>query len=424
MSAPRRLSSRGTILFGVIVAGGFLGGLGAWSATVPLAGAVVAPATAVVESSRQRVAHRDGGIVAEVLVRDGSVVRRGDTLLRMDGEELEANRVTAAGLLSATVAEAARLRAELDGAERMAVPASEHLLPDDFIAEVELFEQRLAAFRARIAVVEGRRAQALSLAEGLRAQLAAERAGLTATVAEIEAVAPLVERGFERRPRLHALERQASELRSTIARLQTEIARAREDAAQTDLALAEMREERLREVAEGLRRAAQRRVELEGRLALIRSALARLDVRAPIDGVVVGQTARTVGGVVGPGEVLLELVPLDDRLVFEARIDVGAIDEVRPGMAATLRFTAFGALNAPAVDGIVTRVSADRLTDERTGMPYYVVTVEPAEPSEAAAFDLVPGMPAEAHIRTRDRSAIDYLLAPLSRAVGRAMRES
>ena len=261
-------------------------------------------------------------------------------------------------------------------------------------------------------------------ATGLGEEIEAQDRQLALLEEEIAAFRALVERGVEGKPRLLALQRARAEAAGARARNRAQVARVEQKVGEMLLTIEELGNTRLNEVAAALREVEVRLSDLREGMASARHVLSRTRVLAPVSGTVVNLRVFTRGGVVGPGEALMEIVPAGDRLVVEARVEPMDIDSVYRGLPAQVRLTAFSQITTPALSGEVARVSADRLVDERTGAPYYEarIALDAGQPG-LADLKLQPGMPAEVMIVTGERTALEYLLEPIVASFGRALRE-
>ncbi|MBP2231730.1 HlyD family type I secretion membrane fusion protein [Azospirillum agricola] len=411
------------------------GGFGAWAALAPLASAAVAPGTVTADSHRKTVQHLDGGIVAELLVRDGDRVVAGQPLIRLDDLESRSTVTLLEGQLWALLAQETRLIAERDEAPAMALPKALAAKAADpvsaaSVAEMlggqeRIFASRRASLEGRAVVTRQRIAQLEAQIAGLEAQRKAGGRQLVLIQEETAAVAEMVAKGLERKPRLLALMRQAVELEGVQGDLANRIAQAREGIAQAELEILGLRADQQSEVATELRDVQIRRAEAEEKLAAASIRHGRRDVLAPESGTVMNLRAFAPGAVVAPGEAILDLVPLDDRLVIDARVSPTDIDVVHAGLPAKVVLSAFKSRTTPQLDGAVLRVSADAVTDERTGQPYYQarVAVDAAQLTALRDVHLLPGMPAETLIVTGERTLLRYLTQPIEDSFRKAFRE-
>lgn len=407
-----------------------LGGFGCWAALAPLSSAAVAPGVIQVDSNRKAVQHRDGGIIAELLVREGDRVAAGQLLLRLDDVESRAAFDVLEQQYHALLAQEARLIAERDQAElrwpailerRAGRPevasilaGQEHILrsrQDTLTGQVEIMNRRIGQYGAQITALEAQLSAGERQRELIREELVNVRA--------------LLARGLERKPRLLALEREAARLDGAQGDYRGRIAQMREAIAEAELQIIELRAARLEEVAAELQDVEGRRAEVEEKLAAAEVQLVRHEVVAPAAGTVLDLRYFTPGGVIPAGGTILDIVPDEDRLVIDARVQPVDIEDVQGGMAAQVVLSGLQGRSTPYLDGLVVRVSPDALTDERTGTPYFLarVEVDRAQLSRLAGVELSPGMPAEVLIVNRERTALDYLLQPVRDSFRRAWRE-
>lgn len=418
-----------TLGFGVAVILVFVGGFGAWAALAPLASAVVAPGVVEVVGERKTVQHLEGGLVADILVQEGDSVVAGQPLVVLDGTRSGAMRSLLENQYQSATALTKRLEAERDGLSEIAFPAWLREAvgdgTDDVLATQErIFLARAQSLQTRVAIHERRVAQLREEASGFREQIAAQDRELELLGDEIGDVRALVEKGYEPQTRLRALQRREAGISGSRARNRAAIARIEEQVAATHLAMEELHQSRQREVVEELRVVEAQVSELRERLAAARDVDARTQVRAPVSGTVVGLRVFTRGGVVGPGEALMDIVPAQAGLMIAARVDPLDIDSVLPGLPAEVRLVAFSRLTTAPLSGEVVGVSADRLVEPRTGASYYEarVTLE-AESGVASATELLPGMPVEVLIVTGTRTPLSYLVQPIADRFRRALRE-
>ena len=433
--APRTPARQGmgvgpTMVFGVVVVGAFLGGFGAWSAFAPLQSAAIAQGVVSVSGKRKTVQHLEGGIVADILVKEGGVVAAGQELVALDDTRARAAFSLLRAQHRSAAALKARLEAERDGLADMRWPAwlSEAVAEDagdDVIAtQARIFRARARSLDNRTAIHRRQIEQLRAEATGLEEEIDTQDRQLALLEEEIAALRSLVAKGVEGKPRLLALQRAKAEVAGARARNRSQVARVGQRVEETLLTSAELGNERLNDVVAELREVETGMSDLRERLASARNVLSRTRVLAPVSGTVVSLRVFTRGGVVGPGEALMDIVPAGDRLVVEARVEPIDIDTVRPELTAEVRLTAFSQLKTPTLSGKVVRVSADRLVDMRTGAPYYEARIVlDAEQPGLADLKLQPGMPAEVMIVTGERTALEYLLEPIVASFGRALRE-
>ena len=422
----RQWLRRGYIGLGVLVLG-----VGGWATLTDISGAVVAPGVVVVENRPRDVQHLDGGIVREILVRDGERVEAGEVLVRLDTTVVDANRDIVGTRLSEMRALTSRLEAERDGLDGIDFDAD--LLASD-VPEVRravdgqrrLFEARERASDGQISQLREQITQAREQIQGLRNRISADERQVQLVLDELGGLETLLDRGFVSRTRILNLQREASRLRGQISASQAEIARIRSSISETNVRIAQLERERQTEVLTELRAAEAEASELRERQTTVQDQSDRIEIRSPVDGVVLGTAVNTVGEVIGPGEVLMQIVPAGERLIIETQVDPADIDEVYPGQLTNVRLSAFNARSTPELEGEVLATAPDRLVDPVTGQPYFLVrvTIPPGEMGRLPdTLQLQPGMPAEAFMQTESRSVLSYLLKPANDAMRRAWRE-
>lgn len=407
-------------------------GVGGWASVTQISSAVITPGQLVVESDVKKVQHPTGGVVGELLVKDGDRVRAGDVLIRLDDTQTRANLDTTRKALDELSARRAREEAERDGAPRVMFPpellARRTASPE--IATVVEGESRL--FAARQASRDGQRAQ---LSERV-SQLQEEIAGLGEQVAaksreirligdELKGVHDLYAKNLVPLSRVTALERDAARLEGERGQLVASTASAMGKIAETRLQILQVDAEMRTEVGKDLADIQAKWSELVEKLVAAEDQLKRIEMRAPQDGVVHQLNVHTVGGLVTPSEPAMLIVPTADRLAVEVKIQPQDIDNVRVGQRAVLRFSAFNQRTTPEIDGVVSRVSADVTQDEKTGRSHYVarITVADGQRARLGAVKLVPGMPVEAFLQIGERTVLSYLTKPLVDQIAKAWRE-
>ncbi|MFA6117393.1 MAG: HlyD family type I secretion periplasmic adaptor subunit [Sphingomonas sp.] len=400
-----------------------------WGTLVPIMSGVVAQGRVAVESKRKTVQHLDGGIVKQIAVRDGTRVKAGQLLIQLnDGDAGLQVQVLQARADSLRAEQAAR-EAELAGRDSIAFPPDLLARASSPSVQAAIATQR-AAFGARKA---GRGGQETEIdqklvqfgqdVQGSTAQSTAGGEQLALLEREIRDTSALVEKGYATRPRLLALQRAAAQLRGEQHSMNAQAERARAQIAEARIARRQVGREGGVTAAEALRSVQSELVEVTEKLSNAREVLARKRIVAPVDGTVVGLAVTTVGGVVRPGEPLLDIVPVSPRLVVEAQLTPAHADDVRPGQRSFVRLEAGGSRTAPVVEGTVRTVSADALTDQRTGERYFTMIVEITPSAHVPASLVKPGLPASVLVRTGERTLFGYLLEPINRVTFEAMRE-
>lgn len=433
-SAGRDGARRELIAGGVIVAlffGLFLG----WAAVFPLDAGAYAPGEIAVSGNRQAVQHREGGVVVGLEVSEGDLVRRGQRLVTLAGDDLRAAERGVAGQVFALLAQRARLVAERDGLGGVHSPAEfEALAPDDVALAREslrIQQQQFAARRGGRAtengVLQQRIAQLNNQIGGFEGQIAADREQQRLIQEELAGMRRLAQQGYAPLTRVRALERTAAQLEGEADGLRAQIARSREAVGETRLQMIGVSSRMNEDVADQLRQVEVQLNELRPRLAELRLQLARSEIRSPATGQVVGLTVFTVGGVVQPGQTLMEIVPRDASQVIVARISPEDIDNLRQGQTTEVRFPGLRERGLPSIRGRVTRISADSFRVEETGASFYraEIVVPPEELTRLgrSADGLRPGVPVEVIVLLRKRTMLAYLLEPLTSNLWRSGSE-
>lgn len=434
MTMEKALSARGPQLLGffgiLILAGGF----GSWAAMSSIAGAIVAPGRIEVDRNRQIVQHLDGGIVADILVDEGELVKKGTLLIRLDAEELTSKLEIEEGKLFEIMARVGRLEAERDGAA--AIRFDQELLslvPDrqdvgDLVeGQRHLFQARMASVTQEVEQLEKRKGQIADQISGVRAQQASRRAQLDLIDEELRGLQGLLDKGLTEVTRVLALRRARAELDGSLGELIATEAEARGKITEIDIEILRLGTRRREEAIEQLRDLSAQKRELMEVRSNLRERLARLTITAPVSGIVYDLQVRTPRSVIKPADPVLYLVPQDRPLVIAAHVAPTDIDEVHRDQTVSLRLSALHQRQTPEMAGRVTQVSADAFEDKSSGLAYYRVEIElvPGEMEKLPAETvLLPGMPVESFIRTTDRSPISYLLRPLTDYFVRAFRET
>lgn len=406
-------------------------GLGAWLVLAPLSGAVIAPGFVKVDMNRKLVQHQEGGIVKQVLVRDGEKVRQGQILVVIDDVRLDATLDLLRTQHDGERAKAARLEAERAFLPEVKFPAelvgrrNEPKVAELLQRETALFRARREALDSQVAVLRKQIRHTTDEAQALAGQIAAEERALKSQKEELAVNQALLQQGFVQKTRLMSLERAVADYEARWEEHRAELAKTRQRASELELRVLAQRNSYVQSAADELKETSTRLFDLEERLRPSKDASDRQRIAAPIAGEVVGMRVFSPGSVVGPREVLMEIVPEDKTLVVEARIRPEDINHVRAGYAAEVRLTAYQTRTTPLVAGSVNYVSADRMVDPQSGAPYYVVNVDVSAGALADAGNLrmQAGMPAEVYIRTDSRTAFDYMLAPVTGYLRRGMRE-
>ncbi|UXT21164.1 HlyD family type I secretion periplasmic adaptor subunit [Agrobacterium tumefaciens] len=415
--------------FGFLTLTGIFGG---WAIGTEIVGAVIAQGSLVVETSLKKVQHPVGGVVSELMVRDGDRVKAGDVVMRIDATMTRANLAIIVKSLDQFNARKARLESERDRAGKVVFPqvllgrAADAEIAAMMNAEQRLYENRKAVRESKKRQLEQRVQQLRDEIAGMDAERAANFREQGMVGEELNRFRSLHERGLMEKSRLSTLERQATDIDGDIGRLMAGIAGVEAKISETRLQILQIDEQWSEEVGADLREMDARIGEYVERRVAAEDQLKRVDILAPQDGVVHQLSVHTVGGVVAPGEQIMMIVPEVDKLVVEAKVAPQDIDQIFYGQATNLRFSAFNQKTTPEITGTVERISADVTVDQRTGTSYYLVRVATSQEQikRLGEFSLMPGMPVEAFITTGERSVLSYFLKPLLDQANRTFREA
>ena len=426
-------SARGPILLGLFTLLLLMGGFGLWSWSARIAGAVVASGQVEVEQRRQVVQHPDGGVVAQILIHDGETVTAGQPLIRLDGALLNTELTIVEGQYFEILARRGRLEAERAETQEITFPeelveaAASHPQYNAMMqGQLSLFAARRNTLDQSLGQLAKQSEQIDSQIGGIDAQAMALRQQRDFIGQELRDQRSLLEKGLAQAPRVLALEREAARLDGQLGEVIATRARAVTQLAEIDLSRLEKTATQ-REAAETeLRDQGYRELELAERRRSLMEQISRLEVRAPVSGVIQELQVTTPRSVIRPADPILYLIPQDRPLVVAARIATINIDEVHPGQEVVLRFSSFSSRTTPEIDGVLSRVSADTLIDQASQVPYYraEVTIPATELEKLKDLDLIPGMPVEVYIQTGERSPLAYLVKPLSDYFTRAFREN
>ncbi|TJZ86586.1 HlyD family type I secretion periplasmic adaptor subunit [Paracoccus hibiscisoli] len=432
-SGDGRWPVRGPIIAGIIGVVVLVGGFALWATTTRISGAVVASGQVEVESNRQIVQHPDGGVVQQIAVSEGAQVAAGELLLSLDGTLLRTEHTIVEGQYFEILARRGRLEAERADApqigfadELLTAATRDPALAELIEGQSSLFLTRLDTLRQSLDQLAQQSDQIDSEVDGIDAQIAALARQRDLIGRELTDQQTLLARGLAQASRVLALEREAARMDGELGSLQA--ARASAAIRQTELEIQRLRlaAERREEAETQLRDLGYRQLELAERRRSLTEQLDRLEIRAPVSGIVYNMQVTTPRSVIRPADPLLYIIPQDRPLVIGARVATINIDEIQLGQPVVLRFSAFSSRNTPEIDGRLDRISADALMDEATRTPYYraEVSIPPDQLDKLGGLALVPGMPVEVYIQTGDRSPMAYLMKPLTDYFNRAFRES
>jgi HlyD family secretion protein len=428
-----RIPVRRPVLLGLVASVILVAGFGLWATMTRISGAIVAPGQIEVERDRQIVQHPDGGVVESILVTEGEAVTAGQTLLRLDGAALRSELTIVEGQLSELAGRSARLVAERDG-------AAELIFQDDILAlastspevaaqldgQQRLFEARGATLAEQRDLLSRRIDQIKAQSNGIAAQSTALTTQLDLIEQELASQQSLLDKGLAQAGTVLALQREQARLQGQLGELAADLARTEGQITEIEIEISSLATRRREEATAELRQTGPTILELAERRRALVERIDRLEVRAPVAGIVLGLQVTTPRAVLRAAEPVLYVIPQDRPLVITARIAPIHIDEVAVGQPAELVFSAFSARDTPHLQGKVTRVSADALMDSQTGATYYTAELQLDDGEQTRLGDsaLLPGMPVEVFLQTGRRTPLAYLVKPFTDYFVRAFRES
>jgi len=402
---------------------------GTWAAVAPLDGAAYAPGVVTVQAYRKTVQHLEGGIVKAVLAHDGDIVRRDDPLIILDDAQLRFEYGMTRSQLVAARAMEARLRAERDNLTAIGFGATADPDPlrgaEAHQGETQVFNARRGSRLGQIAVLQERIGQLNQQIKGLEAVIAAKRQLEKSYSGEIVELTDLLKQGFVDKQRLLEQQRKLEMLRSEMVDHRSTLVRTRLQINETQLQMLQIDKDFNADVVKQLADVQTKIYDLQEKASSLEDRLNHIVIRAPDAGMVIGMTVHTIGGVVRPATPLLDIVPSVSELVIEAQVAPVDIDRIAIGKRADIRFGAFNSSTTPVIEGEVSSVSADRLTNEKTGTAYYLARVRVTEAGVHALGErkLLPGMPADVLIITGQRTLLQYLMQPARDALAQSMIE-
>lgn len=426
-------SARRPMIIGLAALALLVGGFGTWAVMANISGAIIASGQVEVDQNRQVVQHPDGGVVEKIMIDEGDTVAAGDVLIDLDAKLLRSELAIVEGQLFEIMARRGRLQAERDDATEIGFdPALIELAKsrpeviDLMAGQSRLFEARQNSLEKETQQLEKRRGQITDQVVGIAAQQEALQSQLALIQEELASQQELLEKGLAQAPRVLALQREEAGLLGRVGELAASVAQAEGRITETDIEILKLGTSRREEAITQLRDLQYRELELAERRQSLQEQLDRLEIRAPVSGIVYDLTVFTPRSVIRAAEPVLYIVPQDRPLVIAARIEPIHIDQVLAGQEVILRFSAFDSRTTPELNGTVVKVSADSFTDDRTQATYYRAEIElnPGELEKLGELKIIPGMPVETFMRTNDRTPMGYLVKPLADYFNKAFRES
>ncbi len=433
-----RLRLRRPMMMGLFVVLFLVFGLLLWAFVSPIKGAVIAPAQVQVEGNTKVIKHREGGVIRQIYVREGQFVRAGQVLLQLDPLQAQAGVDVWQAQYQTALADIARLQSQQAGSLEIQFPQELIARQSDpqvgalLAGERALHLSTMMLYSSQVSALKTQAQQLGTQIQGLRAQMASVDMQSGSIADELSGVRELNRLGYAPKTRVNALDRSAAQLKGQKGSTLADIARAQQAIGGIQIQLAQLEAKRQGDAATGIRQAQDKLAEAAPKLRANTQALFQTAVRAPVDGYVFNLTQFTEGGVAGPGERLVDIVPTGSPLVLNAKVKPNDIAEVHVGMPARVTLTAFNPRTTPPIDGVVTVVSADATTEDPTmpGIqgrePYYAVQIK-VDPAQIARIGhgvrMTPGMQASVSIITGSRTIMDYLLGPMTDAMHTALRE-
>lgn len=423
-------STRKPLILGLVSVALLVVGIGGWAAATQISGAVIAPGKLVVDSNVKKVQHPTGGVVGELLVKEGDRVQQGDVVVRLDGTQARSSLAVVNKALDELVARQARNEAERDGDKSVTFPADLVERKDDpevarlMAGEQRLFEMRKAARDGQKAQLREQIQQLQLQIEGTQAQESAKSKEVKLLMQELESVRVLWKQNLVQISRVTALERDAARLEGERASLIAAVAQGRGRIAELELKIHQIDQDLSTEVGKELAEIRAKKSELTERRVSAEDQLKRIDLVAPQDGRVFQRNVHTVGGVIQAGEPVMLIVPQTDTLIVEAKVAPHDIDQIHIGQHAVLRFAAFNQRTTPELNGEVIHIGADVAQDDKATEPYYSVRVRVSdgELARLGGLQLLAGMPVEVFIQTTPRTVASFLVKPLTDQLARAFR--
>ncbi|MEP5759136.1 MAG: HlyD family type I secretion periplasmic adaptor subunit [Litoreibacter sp.] len=433
VNLAKKWSAKMHVGLGLFALALLVGGFGTWSVFSNIAGAIIATGQIELEQNRQVIQHPDGGVVETVTVREGDSVDAGEVLIKLDSRRLNSELLIIEGELFEIVSRSARLEAERDDANAIKFPpmlvngaSDRNEITDLMQGQERLFQARLNNAKQTVEQLQKRKSQISSQVEGIRAQQDALVTQLGLLKEELDAQQDLLAKGLAQAGRVLALQREDARLLGQVGELTASVAESEGRITEIDIQILQLSTQRKEEAITQLRDLQYRQFELSEQRIALKDQMSRLDITAPVSGLVFGLTVFAERSVIRPADDLMFLVPQDRPLVITGQIEPIHIEEVYIGQDATMRFSTFDARQTPEVFGTVHNISGDAFTDEQNGRRYYRIelVLNPGEMERLGDVILLPGMPVDTFIQTSERSPMAYFVKPLADYFNKAFRES
>lgn len=423
--------ARRPIIIGVIVVVAVFFGIGTWAALAPIGSAAIASGTVVDEAGRQTIQHLEGGIIKQILVQDGDRVKAGDVLIRLDGTRARAELDLVQGQLDLAEATQGRLVSERDGLSAPQFPpdllarAGDPRVAAIIASQKDFFTARALVLNGQKSILEQQIAQYRQQIKGYQAIEVAKETQLKLVREELNDISSLLKDGYVTKARVLSLQEQEGQLEGDRGQALAEMARAQQGIGEANRQILQLNKQRQEEVSKDLDALEGQLNDLKQKLIAAQDVVRRLNIVSPIDGTVTNLAVHTVGGVIGPGSVLMEIVPANDRLIVEAEVNPIDIDAIRVGDKVAVRVMVAGGRLTPTIYGRLDDISADRITIPNTTRSYYKarVSIPSIEAERLGDIKLKVGMPVEAMISTGSQTALHYLVKPFIDSVTKSFRE-
>ncbi len=407
------------------------GVIGLWAAFAPLSSAVVGNGSVALESNRQTITHYDGGIIRALLVHDGDHVKAGQTLLELNPIQADASVGSARNQLFSLLTRLDRLAAERDSrpavrfSPEVMAQSTNPVVANAMVDEQRQFTERRGSVLAQVAVLQTRIAESRNAVQGIDEQILGTKSQASILDEELSALDELYQKNLVPKPRILDLQRARAQLQGQLGGLMAEKARTEKSIGETQLQIAAVHQQFSEQISRETSEAQTQANDIRQRFAVAQDIQRRVTIAAPVDGVVQNLRVFTVGGVIRPAEPLMDIAPDHGRMVVRATFSPNDVDSVHAGQIVQVRFATFHSRTIPVIDGTVRSVSQDRLTDEATHMPYYMVMVDVPDQNLPAEIKgkLRAGLPTQVIAPTGTRTALQYTFGPLTSAMATTMRE-